>query len=271
MPELSRPHRPRPFIPSRTPFELLTPPLATWRPSLSTASPEIRAARGALLQRVRDTLRTRHYSRRTEKAYVGWISRFFAALHGTTPTDAGVDHVTAFLTRLATKDEVTASTQNQAFSALLFLFREVLERDLEGLADIPRAKRPVRLPQVLTRAEVTSLLGRLRGTPALMASIMYGGGLRVLECCRLRVKDIDFAKGEITVRDGKGGKDRVTMLRSARRTSAPPYRPGPQRPPRRSRRGPRLGRAAARPRPEIPECSPRVGLAMGLPRHTRLR
>ncbi len=214
MPEPSRAHRPTHFIPSRTPFELLTPPLAAWRPSPSAASPEVCAARSVLLKRVRDTLRMRHYSRRTEKAYVGWISRFFAGLHGTAPTDAGVGHVTAFLTRLATRGEVTASTQNQAFSALLFLFREVLERDLEGLADIPRAKRPVRLPQVLTRAEVTSLLGRLRGTPALMASLMYGGGLRVLECCRLRVKDIDFAKGEITVRDGKGGKDRVTILPS---------------------------------------------------------
>jgi integron integrase len=123
-----------------------------------------------------------------------------------------VGHVTSFLSRLAMKDRVAASTQNQAFSALLFLFREVLKRDLSGLDQVVRAKRPIRLPLVLTRAEVWAVLGRLRGTPWLMASLLYGCGLRLLECCRLRVKDVDFARGEITVREGKGSKDRVTML-----------------------------------------------------------
>jgi len=212
MPETTPSHHPARFRPSRTPFELFTPPPQAASPlSLPSAPPEIRAARSALLRQVRDTLRTRHYSRRTEQAYVGWISRFFAWLRATAPLDARVEHVRSFLTRLATHDNVTASTQNQAFSALLFLFRQVLERDLDDLEDIPRAKRPTHLPQVLSRAEVAAVLGGLRGTPRLMAALLYGCGLRVLEC-RLRVKDVDFARGEITVHDGKGSKDRVTMI-----------------------------------------------------------
>jgi integron integrase len=107
---------------------------------------------------------------------------------------------------------VSASTQNQAFSAIVFLYRDVLGRDLVGLEDTPRAKRPIRLPLVLARDEVQAVLQRLRGVPRLMCSLMYGGGLRLLECCRLRVKDVDFHRGEITVRDGKGRKDRLTVL-----------------------------------------------------------
>jgi integrase len=120
--------------------------------------------------------------------------------------------ITQFLTSLATRRHVSASTQNQAFSALLFLYREVLGRELSGLQDVVRAKRPVRLPLVLARDEVSAILRHLYGTPWLMASLMYGGGLRLLECARLRVKDLDFTRGEITVRDGKGQKDRLTLL-----------------------------------------------------------
>jgi len=171
------------------------------------------AERVQLLARLRETLRTRHYSRRTEKAYVGWIGRFLCGLpRELAPQDVDSAHVSRFLSRLAGQDRVAASTQNQAFSALLFLFREVLKRELGGLEQVIRAKQSVRVPQVLARTEVTAILGRLRGTPWLMASLMYGSGLRLLECCRLRVKDIDFSRGEITVRDGKGAKDRVTML-----------------------------------------------------------
>jgi integrase len=124
----------------------------------------------------------------------------------------GTPEITQFLTSLATRRHVSASTQNQAFSALLFLYREVLGRELSGLQDVVRAKRPVRLPLVLARDEVSAILRHLYGTPWLMASLMYGGGLRLLECARLRVKDLDFTRGEVTVRDGKGQKDRVTLL-----------------------------------------------------------
>jgi integron integrase len=161
---------------------------------------------------VRLAIRGRHYSFRTEKAYLGWIRRFIL-FHGRRhPDTLGAPEVTAYLAHLATTCHVSASTQNQAFSAILFLYRDVLGRELAGLEDTPRAKRPVRLPLVLARDEVQTVLRRLRGTPWLMCSLMYGGGLRLLECCRLRVKDLDFHRGEITVRDGKGRKDRVTVL-----------------------------------------------------------
>jgi integron integrase len=226
-----------------TPLEALTPPPRFWPvgeprlaaagvagaeraqpPSfvefLATADAEnrgesLRAERVALLARTREMLRTRHYSPRTEKSYVGWISRFLCGLPlDLSPRLAELRHVTQFLTRLAVREQVSASTQNQAFSALLFLFRQVLQRELEGLDNVVRAKRPTRVPQVLTRPEVATILGHLHGTSRLMAALMYGGGLRLLECCRLRVKDLDFARGEITIRDGKGAKDRVTMLPS---------------------------------------------------------
>jgi integron integrase len=168
--------------------------------------------RVALLRRLRETVRARHYSRRTEKAYVGWSGRFLCALpRDLRPAEADVGHVRRFLTELALSS-CSASTQNQAFSAILFLFRNVLEREMSGLDDVVRAKRPEHLPQILAPAEVTAILGHLRGVPWLMASLMYGSGLRLLECCRLRVKDVDFARGELAVHDGKGAKDRVTVL-----------------------------------------------------------
>ena len=161
---------------------------------------------------VHETLRARHYSPRTEKAYVWWIKRFLA-FHGMRPPrDMGTAEITSFLSSLATRGHVSASTQNQAFSALLFLFREVLGREVAGLEQVVRAKRPPRIPLVLTPHEVAAILDQLKGTLWLMASLMYGSGLRLLECCCLRVKDVDFARREITVREGKGRKDRVIPL-----------------------------------------------------------
>ncbi len=165
-----------------------------------------------LLDRVRDEILRRSYSRRTAKSYVGWIRRFIL-FHGKRhPAEMGEAEISQFLTHLAVKGRVSASTQNQALCALVFLYREVLQADLEWVAGIVRAKRPVHLPVVLSRSEVTALLGNLRGVEWIMASLLYGAGLRLLECCRLRIKDVDFARSEITVRDGKGNKDRVTLL-----------------------------------------------------------
>jgi len=165
-----------------------------------------------LLDQVHIAIRARHFSWRTEKAYIRWIKRFIH-FHGKRhPIELGEAEVTAFLSALATRDRVSSSTQNQALSAIIFLYRAVLGKDLQWLDGIVRAKRAVRLPIVLTRDEVRAILGELRGTPWLMVSLMYGAGLRLLECARLRIKDVDFGRGEITVRDGKGGKDRRTML-----------------------------------------------------------
>ena len=175
----------------------------------ATAAP---TAAPRLLDQVRSAIRTRHYSRRTEAAYTRWIRRF-VLFHGKRhPTELGEPEITAFLTHLAVRARVSASTQNQALSAILFLYRDVLRRELEWLDGVVRAKRPARLPVVLSRQEVAELLGEMHGTPWLMASLLYGSGLRLLECCALRVKDVDFHRGEITVRDGKGQKDRVTLL-----------------------------------------------------------
>src|SRR5712691_5801840 len=165
-----------------------------------------------LFDRVREAARIRHYSRRTERAYLAWIRRFIF-FHGKRhPAEMGAPEITKFLSSLAVEGNVAASTQNQALSALLFLYRDVLEQDLPWLDDVVRAKRPVRLPVVLTREEVRTLLIHMRGVPRLMAILLYGAGLRLLECARLRVKDVDFARNQLTVRGGKGDKDRMTML-----------------------------------------------------------
>jgi integron integrase len=165
-----------------------------------------------LLDRVRGVLRARHFSRRTEKAYVAWIRRFIL-FHGRRHPDVlGAAEVTGYLSHLAIVRSVSASTQNQAFSAILFLYREVLGRELSGLEDVPRARRPERLPLVLRRDEVAAVLRLMSGTPRLMCALIYGSGLRLLECCRLRVKDVDLERREIVVHDGKGRKDRVTVL-----------------------------------------------------------
>jgi integron integrase len=168
--------------------------------------------RPRLLDRVRAACRARHLSRRTEEAYVAWIRRYVLFHDKRHPAEMGAPEVTKFLTSLAVDRQVAASTQNQALSALLFLYKDVLEPDLPWLDGIVRAKRPVRLPVVLTRAEVRAVLDRLDGVPRLIAYLLYGAGLRVLEGCRLRVQDVDFASNQIVVRGGKGEKDRVTML-----------------------------------------------------------
>ena len=161
-------------------------------------------------------VRLRHYSPRTEEAYVGWIRRFIL-FHGTRhPDELGEGEVTAFLSHMASRG-VSASTQNQALSAILFLYEVVLEQRIRWMKQIVRAQRPARLPVVLSHGEVSALLSRLSGPVWLMASLMYGAGLRLLECAELRVKDINFDRGELTIRDGKGGKDRVTMLPGAMR------------------------------------------------------
>jgi integron integrase len=168
-----------------------------------------------LLDRVRAALRTRHYSLRTEEAYVGWIRRF-VVFHGKRhPDEMGEDEINAFLSSLATDGRVAASTQNQALSALLFLYRHVLEKPFPEMAALIRARRPARLPVVLTRDEVRRVLARLGGEPRLVATLLYGSGLRLMEALRLRVKDVDLSRNEILVRDGKGQKDRVTMLSAA--------------------------------------------------------
>jgi integron integrase len=165
-----------------------------------------------LLDQVRARIRRLGLARRTEEAYVSWIWRFILSQGKRHPREMGAPEVEAFLTQLAVRGRVAASTQNQALAALLFLYREVLGIELPWMTEIRRAKRPRRLPTVLSREEVSALLGELSGVSWLMASLLYGSGLRLLECLRLRVQDLDFARREIVVRQGKGGKDRHTML-----------------------------------------------------------
>jgi integron integrase len=165
-----------------------------------------------LLDQVRQAVRVRHYSLRTEHAYAQWVKRF-VLFHGKRhPKEMGEKEVSEFLTHLAVHQQVSASTQNQAFSALLFLYREVLNQELKLVDNVVRAKRVTRVPVVCTRTEVEQVLAHLHGTKWLMASLLYGAGLRLMDCLRLRVKDIDFDYRQITVRDGKGQKDRITML-----------------------------------------------------------
>jgi integron integrase len=165
-----------------------------------------------LLEQVHEEIRRRHYSRRTEEAYVHWIRRFIWFSRKRHPRELGEAEVTAFLNHLAVERKVAGATQNQALSALLFLYRAVLGVELEWLRGIERPSRPPRMPAVLTRDEVERLLRELHGVKWLIASLLYGAGLRVLECLRLRVKDVDLGYRQILVRDGKGEKDRVTML-----------------------------------------------------------
>jgi integron integrase len=165
-----------------------------------------------LLDQVRDAVRVRHYSIRTEEAYIRWIRQYILFCHKRHPSELGAGEVSAFLSYLAVRRNVAASTQNQALSALLFLYREVLDQPIDWVDDVERAKRPKRLPVVFTKAEVQAVLAQLIGDKWLMASLLYGSGLRLMECVRMRVKDVDFAGSQITVREGKGDKDRVTML-----------------------------------------------------------
>jgi integron integrase len=174
-------------------------------PAPPTSSPR-------LLDRVRWHLRVKRYSLRTEQAYLDWIRRFILFHEKRHPADMGEEEIAAFLTHLAVDLKVAASTQNQAFSALLFLYQHVLERKLEFIAGVERVRRPAKLPVVFTRAEARSVLAHLKSDYRLMAHLLYGSGLRLLECLRLRVKDIDFGYRQITVREGKGMRERVTML-----------------------------------------------------------
>ncbi len=165
-----------------------------------------------LLDQVRDVIRRKHFSLRTERIYCDWIRRFILFHQKKHPQEMGEPEVTEFLSHLARDGLVAASTQNQALSSILFLYREVLGRQIGWLDGLERAKRPVRLPVVLTREEARRVFLNLHGRHRLMAGLLYGSGLRLMECVRLRVKDVDFGYLQITVREGKGGKDRVTML-----------------------------------------------------------
>ena len=180
-------------------------PDSSWEKPGQSKKPRLR-------DRLHQAISVRFYSRRTEQTYWYWI-RYFIRFHGMRhPLDMGATEVTAFLNWLAAERNVAAATQNQALNALLFLYKHVLDRELPWFDGLVRAKRPVRLPVVLSEAEVRRLLAQLDGFKWLMASLLYGAGLRLQECLMLRVKDVDFAYRQIVVRDGKGGKDRVTVL-----------------------------------------------------------
>ena len=172
-----------------------------------------------LLDQVREQIRLRHYSIRTETVYLQWVRRFIRFHKYRHPQEMGAPEVEAFLSDLAVRGDVSASTQNQALSAILFLYKQVLQIELPWMDGVIRARRPQRLPVVLTREEVASVLAQLDGTLWLVASLLYGSGMRLMEALRLRVKDVEFSRGEILIRDGKGQKDRVTML--PRKLAAP--------------------------------------------------
>jgi site-specific recombinase XerD len=165
-----------------------------------------------LLEQMRDVLRVKHYSLRTERSCCDWVKRFVRFHDLRHPGEMGAAEIGAFLTHLAAVDNVAASTQNQALSAILFLYQQVLKKEVGWVGEVERAKGPKRVPVVLTRDEVHKIFAHLHGTSRLMAGLLYGSGLRLMECVRLRVKDVDFGYARITVRDAKGGKDRVTML-----------------------------------------------------------
>lgn len=181
-------------------------------PTPSTSPAAATPTKPKLLDQVRQTIRRKHYSLRTEQTYVDWIKRYIFFHNKRHPAEMGAREMEEFLNHLAVEKKVAASTQNQALSALVFLYREVLRQQFEWMDNLERAKRPARVPVVLTETEVKRLLAHLDGQNWLMASLLYGSGLRLMECVRLRVKDVDFEYRQITVRDGKGNKDRVTML-----------------------------------------------------------
>ena len=192
---------------------ILSNPLSQY-PRIVPAS----AQKPKLLDRLCEALRARHYSRRTEQTYCHWVKRFIF-FHGKRhPAEMSEPEINAYLTHLAVKEKVSASTQNQALCALLFLYRHVLNREIGDLGEVIRARKPRHIPVVMTRDEVKSVLANLAGDKWLMASLMYGCGMRLMECLRLRIQDIDFARNEILIRDGKGAKDRITMLPESLKT-----------------------------------------------------
>ena len=195
----------------------MSPP-SPWTPLADAARSEPR-----LLERVRLAVRARHYSLRTEEAYVGWVRRF-VLFHGKRhPLEMGEKEINLFLSDLAVRQRVGSSTQSQALAALLFLYRQVLEKPLPVPEGLVRAKRPRHLPSVLTRAEVRVVIGRLSGAPKLVAALLYGSGLRLLEALRLRVKDVEFGSNRIVVRDAKGNRDRVVPLPVVVKAALPPF------------------------------------------------
>ena len=165
-----------------------------------------------LLDRVRRRIRLKGYSIRTERAYASWIKRYILFHNKRHPQEMGKREIEGFLSHLAIKLNVSKSTQNQAFNALLFLYREVLEKDLPAGISAYRAKKPERLPTVMTKEETLKVISAMKGIQQLMAKLLYGSGLRLMDCIRLRVKDVDFNMNQIIVRDGKGAKDRITVL-----------------------------------------------------------
>ncbi len=177
------------------------------------------SAKPKLLDQVRQAIRARHYSDKTEKAYVHWIKRYIFFHNKRHPLEMAESEIAAFLSNLATDRHVSASAQNQAFNAILFLYDNVLGKKIALIGGVVRAKRPHRVPVVLTQDEIKRITDCMNGVPRLMALMLYGAGLRLIECCRLRVKDIDFAQNEITVRSGKGNKDRHTPLPTTVRES----------------------------------------------------
>jgi site-specific recombinase XerD len=169
-----------------------------------------------LLDQVRGIIRCKHYSIRTEQSYVDWIKRYIYFHNEKHPKDLGEEHISAFLTHLAVKGKVASSTQNQALCALVFLYRHVLNKEIGEFENLIRAKKPHKLPVVFTREEVKEILLQLDGVHWLMGQLLYGAGLRIMECVRLRIKDVDFGYGQIVVRNGKGQKDRVTISERCR-------------------------------------------------------
>ena len=243
-----------------------TPPRRNSLEPEAAVGPEESAPKLRLLDRVRQAIRTRHYSPRTEKAYVHWIKRFIFFHNKRHPDTMGEREISAFLTDLANRAKVSASTQNQALCAVLFLYRHVLRRELDEM-EFVRAKRPKKLPLVLSRREVDAVFQYMEGTKGLMANLIYGSGVRLLECCRTRVKDVDLERRELTVRDGRGEKDRVTVLPE---TLLKPLANQLRRVRAQHQRDLRQGAGfvelpyALATRQEIPKRGPRMGMAMGL-------
>jgi integron integrase len=192
-------------------------------PPAPPPGPAVPPGQPRLLDRVRNAIRARHYSLRTEEAYVGWIKRYIFFHDKRHPAEMAEPEINAFVTHLAVEGPVGASTQTQALSALLFLYRHVLSKPLPDLETVVRAKRPGRLPSVLTRSEVCRIVACMDGTPRLVATLLYGTGMRLLECLRLRVKDLEFGNNRIVVRDTKGGEDRVVPFPLVARAEMPSW------------------------------------------------
>lgn len=188
-------------------YSILMSQITHPQPPSYTAQPAPR-----FLDVVRERIRAKHYSLRTEKSYVQWVKRYILFHNKRHPKDMGAPEVEAFLSHLANERDVAISTHHQALSALLFLYKDVLGVDLPWLSNLTRPRRARRLPTVLTQAEVARLFDHLSGTHRLMARLLYGTGMRLMECAQLRIKDVEFERREILVRDGKGNKDRITVL-----------------------------------------------------------